>query len=163
MRTQLSPKRPKRGTALIFGPCLLFQNGSMDQDATWYGDRPRPRPHCVRGTQLPLKSGTAPSPLFDPYIMAEPLDGSGCHLVRRQASAQAILYTTSPIIGRPFVKRFALCFVTVVCLSVTLVYRQHCVRWGPSSSSPKGTEPPPQFLGPCLLWPNGWMDQDATW
>jgi len=21
----------------------------------------------------------------------------------------------------------------------------------------------PQILGPCLLWPNGWMDQDDTW
>jgi len=26
----------------------------------------------------------------------------------------------------------------------------------------KGAQPPP-ILGPCLLWPNGWMDQDATW
>jgi len=23
--------------------------------------------------------------------------------------------------------------------------------------------PPPQIFGPCLLWSNGWMDQDATW
>ena len=60
------------------------------------------------------------------------------------------------IYGRPFVKRFALCYQTVVCLSclsVTLVYRgqtvgwikmklgmqPHCVRWGLSSPSPKGT------------------------
>ena len=21
----------------------------------------------------------------------------------------------------------------------------------------------PNFFGPCLLWPNGWMDQDGTW
>jgi len=21
----------------------------------------------------------------------------------------------------------------------------------------------PATFGPCLLWPNGWMDQDATW
>jgi len=21
----------------------------------------------------------------------------------------------------------------------------------------------PQFLGPCLLWPKGWTDQDGTW
>jgi len=20
-----------------------------------------------------------------------------------------------------------------------------------------------QIFGPCLLWPNGWMDQDGTW
>jgi len=26
----------------------------------------------------------------------------------------------------------------------------------------KGTQPPSIF-GSCLLWPNGWMDQDATW
>jgi len=85
----------------------------------------------------------------------------------------------------------------------------HCVRWGPSSPSPKrpqlpqfsahiccgqmaaqikmplgmevgfgpgdlvldaNTAPPPQkggralpIFGPCLLWPNGWMDQDRTW
>ena len=25
----------------------------------------------------------------------------------------------------------------------------------------KGVQPP--IFGPCLLWPNGWMDQDATW
>jgi len=29
---------PKKGTASqIFGPCLLWPNGWMDQDATWYG------------------------------------------------------------------------------------------------------------------------------
>jgi len=26
---------PQRGTAPIFGPYLLWSNGSMDQDATW--------------------------------------------------------------------------------------------------------------------------------
>jgi len=45
---------------------------------------------------------------------------------------------------RPFVKRFALCcetvvlFVCPVCLSV-------CTLWR------------------CILWPNGWMDQDEAW
>jgi len=24
----------------IFGPCLLWPNGCMDQDASWYADRP---------------------------------------------------------------------------------------------------------------------------
>ena len=45
-----------------FGPCLLWPNGWMDQDATWYEGRPLPRPHCVtRGTQLPLpKRGHSP-------------------------------------------------------------------------------------------------------
>ena len=26
----------------------LWPNGWMDQDANWYGGRPRPRRHCVR-------------------------------------------------------------------------------------------------------------------
>jgi len=39
----------KRGTApSIFGPCLLWPNGWMDQDATWYEGRPLPRPHYAR-------------------------------------------------------------------------------------------------------------------
>jgi len=44
----------KGGTAPpppIFSPCLFWPNGWMDQDATCYGGRLRPRPHCVR-TQL---------------------------------------------------------------------------------------------------------------
>jgi len=41
--------------------------------------------------------------------------------------------------------------------------RRLCVRWGPSHDPQKGAEPPPQFSGPFLLWPNYWMHQDATW
>jgi len=58
------PVPPKGAQPPIFSPCLLWPNGWMDQDATWYGGRSRSRRHCVRwGTQLPLKRGTAPSPL----------------------------------------------------------------------------------------------------
>jgi len=32
----------------VFGPCLLWPNGWMDEDATWYGSRPRLRPYCIR-------------------------------------------------------------------------------------------------------------------
>ena len=47
MGTQLLS--PKRGQSLpIFGPCLLWPNVWMDQDATWYEGRPRPWLHCVR-------------------------------------------------------------------------------------------------------------------
>ena len=31
--------------------------------------------------------------------------------------------------------------------------RPHCVTWGPSSSLPKGEQPPPPICDPCLLWP----------
>jgi len=135
--------------------------------------------------------------------------------------------------SRPFVKRFALCYQTVVCpvlscpvcpvCNVAVLWPNswmdqyetwhagrprpwpHCVRWEPSFPSPKGGRAPPQFsahiccgqmagwikmalgrevglgpidivldgdpaplpqkgaespiFGPCLLWPDGWMDQ----
>jgi len=37
-----------------------------------------------------------------------------------------------------------------------------CVRSGPSYPQKKA-HPPHLIFGPCLLWPNGWMDEDATW
>jgi len=37
----------------------------------------------------------------------------------------------------------------------------HCVRWGPSYPSQRGTDPP--IFGPCLLWRKGYMYQDTTW
>jgi len=46
----------------IFGPRLLWRNGCMDQDATWYGGRPRPTRHCVRcGLAIPRKRHTHPT------------------------------------------------------------------------------------------------------
>jgi len=50
---------PKRGREpQIFGPCLLWPNGWMDQYGTWHGGRPKPRRLCVRrGTQPPPKKG----------------------------------------------------------------------------------------------------------
>jgi len=60
----------KKGTAPshpIFGPCLLWSNGWMDEDATWYGSRRRPRPHCVRrGPSSPVKGAQQPPPSFRP-------------------------------------------------------------------------------------------------
>ena len=38
---------------------VLWPNGWMDQDTTWYGGRPRPRRHCVtRGTSSPTETDT---------------------------------------------------------------------------------------------------------
>jgi len=67
MGTQLpSPKKGAQLPPLIVGPCLLWPNGWMDQDATWYGSRPRPRRHCVRWgpSSPPLKGHRTPSPIF---------------------------------------------------------------------------------------------------
>ena len=61
---------------------VLWPNGWMDQDATWHGGWPRPRPHCVRwGLSSPLKRGTEPPTYRFMSIVAKRLDGSRCHLV----------------------------------------------------------------------------------
>jgi len=50
-----------------FGPCLLWPNGWMDEDATWYGSRPWPRAHCIRrGPSSPRKGRS--SPLFSAHV-----------------------------------------------------------------------------------------------
>ena len=38
-----------------------------------------------------------------------------------------------------------------------------CVRWGPGTPLPKKEAEPSPIFGPCLLWPNCWMDQGGTW
>ena len=53
---------------------LLWPNGWMDQDATWYGGRPRPRPHCVRWGPSSPERGTAAPATFRPMsIVAKQL------------------------------------------------------------------------------------------
>jgi len=47
---------------------VLWPNGWMDQDKTWHGSRPRPRPHCVRWGHSSRQRGTA-SPIFGPYLL----------------------------------------------------------------------------------------------
>jgi len=72
--------------------------------------------------------------------------------------------------GQPFVKRFALCCLTIVypvCLSVLWPYgwmhedgtwyggrpwpRPHCIRWGPRFP-PKWSQPPPQVAHLSNCW-----------
>ena len=53
----------------VFGPCLLWSNGWMGEDATWYESRPQPRPHCVRwGPSSPRERDTAARPLFSAHV-----------------------------------------------------------------------------------------------
>jgi len=68
MGTQLPfPKNWQRPP--IFGLCLLWPNGCTDQDAAWYGDKSRLRPHCLRWgpSSLSPKRGHSP-PTFGPCL-----------------------------------------------------------------------------------------------
>ena len=76
MGTQLPS--PKRGGAPspIFGPCLLWPNGWMDQDGTWHGGGPWSRAHCARwGPSSPPQKGAEHPPQFWPIsIVAKRLE-----------------------------------------------------------------------------------------
>ena len=54
----------------IFGPYLLRSNGCIDQDATWYGGRPRLKRLCVRwGPRSPSpKRGRGSAPKFPAHV-----------------------------------------------------------------------------------------------
>jgi len=112
-------------------PRLQRPNGWMDQDATWYGGRPRSRTQCVRlGPSFPSpKRGTAPHFLAH---LAHVYCGQTADWIRMPLSMEVGL---DP--------------------GLTVLY-------GDPAPPQKGQSPHP-ILGPCLLWPNGWMDQDATW
>jgi len=42
------PPQKGQSSHQIFGPCLLWPNGWMDQDGIWHGGRPQPRRLYVR-------------------------------------------------------------------------------------------------------------------
>jgi len=71
---------------------VLWPNGSMDYDATWYGGRICPRRHCATwGPNSHIKGRTAAPTIRPMSIVAKQLDGSVCHLVRRKVSAPGTL------------------------------------------------------------------------
>jgi len=91
---------------------VLWPNGWMDQDATWYGGRSRPRRHCVRwgsSSSPPKKKGAQqPHPLF----------GSCLLWPNGWIDQNATWYGDRP---RP---------------------SRHCVRWRPISPTESGTAAP---------------------
>jgi len=111
----------------IFGPFLLWSNGWMHQDATWYGGRPQPRRLCVGwGPSSLPKRGR--SPQFSTHVYC----GQTAGWIKMALGVQVGLGPG------------------------------HIVLDGDPAPLPKkGTEPP--IFGSSLLWPNGWMHQDATW
>ena len=72
----------------VFGPCLFWPNGWMDEDATWYGSRSRPRPHCIRRGPTSARNGHRAPPSFRPmFIVATVAHLSYCWAVVAQLMA----------------------------------------------------------------------------
>ena len=65
---ELAPPKKGHSPLPIFGPCLLWPNGWIDQDATSYEGRRQPRRHCVRwGTSSPSPE-RGQSPQFSAHV-----------------------------------------------------------------------------------------------
>jgi len=79
-----TPLPQKGAEPPIFGPFLLWPNGWMHEDATWYEVGLSPG-DCVRwGPSFYLpKKGAEPPNFWPVSIVVIWLDGSRCHLVRR--------------------------------------------------------------------------------
>jgi len=100
------------GRCINRDPCLLWPNGWTDQDATWYGDWPRPRLHCGKGHSSPphfrgLRASLSP---FKPRPCLLWLNG----WIDKDATSYG---------GRPGPRR-------------------HCVRWRSSSPTERDTAAP---------------------
>jgi len=79
---------------------VWWPNGWMDQDATWYGNRPRPRRHCARwAPSCPLKGHSYP-PSFRPMS-----------IVAKRSSISA---TAEHLFIEIWLSRLYLCFI--VCM-----------------------------------------------
>jgi len=175
---------PKGGGAPspIFGQFLLWPNGWMHQDATWYGCRPRPRGLCVtwRPSPPPQKGGGAPPPT---KISAHVYCGQTAGWIKMPLVTKVGLSPGDSVLDRdpapvptkgvePYPKFFGLFLLwpnggmhqDATWYGGRPRPTRHCVRCRPSYRQKKrAAHPLHPIFGPCLLWPNGWMDEDAAW
>jgi len=156
-------------------PCLLWPNGWMNQDATWY--RVSWRCRCdimLMGTQLPPWKGAKMLPHFSVHVWygqkagwimiplgtevgLSPgyivLDGVPAPLMERGIAAptfwMSVVAKQSPIAAD-----------SELWYRISWRRRWHCVNW--DSAPPwKSGKVSAALFGPCLLWPKGWIDQDT--
>jgi len=105
-------------TSQFLAICLLWPNGWMDEDATWYGSRPRPRPHCIRRSPSSAGKGHSSPHLFGPCLLwpRSPISATAELLLRHGVVCLVCLTDSQSL---PFWRTtFAICYRPSVCLSV---------------------------------------------
>jgi len=156
----------------FFGLCLLWPNDWMDQDGTWHGGRAWSSPHCARWRpSSPLQKGGR-APLFSAHLYC--VQTAGCIKMptwyggRPQPRRLCVRSGPTPYPKSGLGPRFSdvYCGQTAAWIKMPLgvevgLSPGDFVLYGDPPLPKNGAEPP--IFGPCLLWPNGCMDQDATW
>jgi len=169
---------PQRGTAPNFRPISVAANGCMDQDVTWYGARPRPRRLRVRcGPRSPLpKGGGAEPPKFSAHVYCGQTAGWMKLVLGMDVglSPGDFVLDGDPVPfpkkwgGAPKFSAHVYCGQTAGWIKmplgteVGLGLRDIVFDVDPATPEKRHTHPYPIF-SPCLLWPDGWTDEDAAW
>jgi len=164
--TQPPPQKWGGALSSIFGPCLLWPNGWMDQHGTWHGGGPWSRPHCARcGTSSPPpKKGQ--SPQFSAHFYCHQTTGCIKMSLGIEVSLSPCDFVLDVDPASPPLKCTAPNFRPMPIVAKRLDgLRWHLFDGDPATTrtedTPTNTKHP--VFGLCLLWPIGWMDEDATW
>jgi len=154
-----APPPPKGHSSPIFGPYLLRPNGSMDQNITWYGARPRQRRLCVRwGPSTAPQKAPEPPLQFSAHFYC----GQTAECIKMPLGMDVGLSPGDFVLDGdpvPLPKKgveppnFRPMFIVAKRLDGSRWHlarsrpkpRRLCVRWGPSPFPTKGAEPPPNF------------------
>jgi len=114
MWTQLHPEKRAHPSHSIFAPCLLWPNGWMDEDAAWYGSRPRPEPHCTTRGPSSRERSTVTT-LFSAHVycghgrpsqlLLNSLNFAVMQRVARVCQQQLILVTRATLAGAGISRR----------------------------------------------------------
>jgi len=157
---------------------VLWPNGWMDQDATWYGDTPRPRQHCVRwGPSSPQRS-TAPKfwpmsavaktagwikmPLGTEIYLSSGYIVFNDDLLCLQIPPQKGTQEPPHLSAHIYCDQTAGWIKTPLGTEVGLSPGQ-IVLDGDSASPPRKGYRSPTFRPISIVAKHGWMDEDTTW
>ena len=156
---------PQKGAdPQIFGPCLLWPNGWMDQDGTWHGGISLSSGDFVldeyglTSYSVPLQKGSkAPSPIFGPFLLwpnGWMHQDATWYGGRAQPRGRCVTWGPSPpsqkgeARGQFSVHVYLYCGQTAGSIKMALWHGHrpwsipHCSRWDPSPLPRKGAEPP---------------------
>ena len=144
----------------------MWPNGWMDQDATGYGGRPRPRPRCARWGPRSPSSKRGHSPQFSAHVCCGQMAGwikmplvtmvgLGLGNIVLDADPAAPPRDTVP----SQISAHVCCGQTAGWIKMPLNTKVglgpgRILLHGDPAPFPKGAQPP-RIFGACLLWPNG--------
>jgi len=137
----------------------------MDEARTWHGGRPQPRRLCARWGPTPPQKGAEPPPQFSAHFYCD--QTAGC--VKMPLGMDVGLSPGDFVLdGEPVPSPRQMAGWVKMPLGMEVGLSRprptrHCVRYGPSYPQKKGHTHSHPIFGLCLLWPNGWIDDDAAW